>query len=118
LVAEMRAVHDELDDTYGSPRLTPELANRGFVVNHKRVERLMRVNGIVGVFKPAKVRTTIPADANPPLPDLVGRRFAPGRPDVVWCGDIERHEALSNRAVVKGHGRWSVAADRLKLRAA
>src|SRR5439155_5948810 len=24
----------------------------------------------------------------PPLPDLVGRRFAPAAPDVVWCGDI------------------------------
>ena len=48
----------------------------------------MRVHGIVGVFKPAKVRTTIPAEECPPLPDLVGRRFAPAAPDVVWCGDI------------------------------
>ena len=22
------------------------------------------------------------------MPDLVGRRFAPAAPDVVWCGDI------------------------------
>ena len=88
LVGEMRRIHDDLDDTYGSPRMTPELVARGFCVNHKRVERLMRLHGIVGVFKPAKVRTTIPAEENPPLPDLVGRRFVPGRPDVVWCGDI------------------------------
>jgi len=88
LVAEMRKIHDELDDTYGSPRMTPELRARGFVVNHKRVERLMALHGIVGVHKPAKVRTTIPAEDNPPIPDLVGRRFSPGRPDVVWCGDI------------------------------
>jgi hypothetical protein len=44
----------------------------------------MRVNGLVGVHKPAKVRTTIPAEDAPPLPDLVGRRFDPGRPDVAW----------------------------------
>lgn len=88
LVAAMRAIHDDLDDTYGSPRMGPELADRGWHVNHKRVERLMRVHGIVGVHKPAKVRTTIPAEAAPPLPDLVGRRFAPGAPDVAWCGDI------------------------------
>jgi transposase InsO family protein len=48
----------------------------------------MRVHGIVGVHKPAKVRTTIPAEDAPPLPDLVGRRFDPGAPDVAWCGDI------------------------------
>jgi putative transposase len=33
-------------------------------------------------------------------------------PNQVWSWDIERHEALLNRAVVKGHGRRSVAADR------
>ena len=36
----------------------------------------------------------------------------------LWLRDLERHEALPNRAVVKGHGHWSVAAGRLKLRAA
>ena len=48
----------------------------------------MRLHGIVGVYKPAKVRTTIPAEDNPPLPDLIGRRFAPAVPDVAWFGDI------------------------------
>ena len=88
LVAVMRAIHTESDSTYGEARMTEELARRGRPVNHKRVRRLMRVHGIVGVFKAAKVRTTIPAEENPPLPDLVGRRFAPAAPDVVCCGDI------------------------------
>jgi len=88
LVALMRDIHDEFDETYGSPRMTVELSNQGTVVNHKRVERLMRVHGIVGVHKPAKVRTTIPAEGNPPLPDLVQRGFAVGRPDVAWVSDI------------------------------
>jgi transposase InsO family protein len=88
LVEVMREIHDEHDGTYGVPRMTVELANRGQRVNHKRVERLMRAHGIVGVHKPAKVRTTIPAEDNPPMPDLVGRGFSPGAPDIVWCGDI------------------------------
>ena len=88
LVAEMREIQAEVDDTYGQPRMTPELRERGFEVNHKRVERLMRLHGIVGVHKPAKVRTTIPAADNPPMPDLIGRRFDPGEPDVAWVGDI------------------------------
>ena len=88
LVAAIREIHAETDSTYGEPRMTPELRDRGWVVNHKRVERLMRVHGIVGVHKPPKVRTTIPADDQPPLPDLVGRLFDPGRPDVAWVGAI------------------------------
>lgn len=88
LVELMREIHTEFDGTYGAPRMTVELANRGRVVNHKRVERLMAIHRIVGVYKAPKVRTTIPAEENPPLPDLIGRRFAPGAPDVAWVGDI------------------------------
>lgn len=33
------------------------------------------------------------------------------RPNEVWSWDIERHEALCNRAVMKGRRRWFVAAD-------
>jgi putative transposase len=32
------------------------------------------------------------------------------RPNELWSWDIERHEALSNRAVVEGHRLWPVAA--------
>jgi len=88
LVAEIRQVHTEFDGTYGEPRITTELSRRGQRVNHKRVERLMRLHGIVGVHKPAKVRTTIPAADTAALPDLIGRHFDPGAPDVAWVGDI------------------------------
>jgi len=88
LVEQIRRVHADFDGAYGEPRVTAELARRGRVVNHKRVERLMRAHGIVGVHKAARVRTTIPAEDAPPLPDLIGRRFAPGRPDAAWVGDI------------------------------
>jgi len=43
-------------------------------------------------------------------PDLVRREFTADRPDQLWVADIERHEAFSNRAVVKGHRLVSVAA--------
>ncbi len=88
LVAEIRRIHTDLDQTYGSPRMTDELRRRGRHVNHKRVERLMHNNDIVGITERRRVRTTIPTEDAPPLPDLVERRFAPGAPDVAWCGDI------------------------------
>ena len=88
LVAEIREIHTELDKSYGSPRITRELRRRGRLVNHKRVERLMRRHDVVGLTERRRVRTTIPAEDAPPLPDLVERRFAPGAPDVAWAGDI------------------------------
>jgi len=44
--------------------------------------------------------------------DLVLRDFTAAQPNRLWLTDIERHEALSNRVVVKGHRLWPVAAGR------
>src|SRR6185437_8586071 len=70
IVAEIHTIHAESDKTYGSPRMVRELARRGRRVNRKRVERLMRNNDIVGITERRRVRTTIPAEGDPPLPDL------------------------------------------------
>lgn len=88
LVNEIIDIHDDSNGTYGVPRIFAELRHGGHDVNRKRVRRLMRENGIVGVFKPKKVRTTIPAEDNPPIPDLLKRKFDPGCPDAAWVGDI------------------------------
>ncbi len=40
LIDEMRDIHAESGEVYGSPRVTVELRRRGRPTNHKRVERL------------------------------------------------------------------------------
>lgn len=88
LVTEIRTVHADSGSTYGSPRVHAELRHRGWVVNHKRVQRLMRVHDLVGVNPRKRVRTTVPASQPEPAPDLLGRDFTPGLPDQRWAGDI------------------------------
>ena len=88
LVAEIRVIHTDSGGTYGAPRVTHELGRRGRLVNHKRVERLMRAHGIVG-HRPRRRRSlTKPDGAAVPAPDLLGRLFDPDRVDVAWCGDV------------------------------
>ena len=87
LVNEIRQIHKTSKGTYGSPRVTVELCNRGRVVNHKRVERLMRVHDIVGHTPKKRTVTTIPYAAHR-IADLVKRDFTPDGLDVTWCGDI------------------------------
>ena len=95
----------------------PELRRRGLVVNHKRVERLMKCHRMAG-FVPRKRRVTTLADTAHRIPDLLRGDFGATRPDEAWVSDIERHEAFSNPAVVGGHRLVLVAAGMLKLRAA
>jgi putative transposase len=88
LVSEIRRIHARSHGTYGSPRVHAELRQHGRLVNHKRVERLMRAHGIVG-YRPRRRRSlTRPDTTAPPAPDLLGRLFDPDRPDVAWCGDV------------------------------
>jgi putative transposase len=88
LVGEIRRIHARSHGTYGAPRVHAELRRRGWAVNHKRVERLMRTHGIVG-YRPRRRRSLTRQDrAAPPAPDLLGRLFDPDRPDLAWCGDV------------------------------
>ena len=72
LVADIRHIHARSGGVYGSPRVTAELGRRGWTANHKRVERLMRLHGIVG-YRPRRRRSlTRPDTVAAPAPDLLG----------------------------------------------
>ena len=88
LVALMRQLFDDADGNYGVPRMYKALRKAGLRVNHKRVVRLMRLHGMAGRFRRRTCRTTFPGPDGYHIPDLLGRGFAPGRPDVAWCQDI------------------------------
>ncbi|MEG1447628.1 MAG: IS3 family transposase, partial [Ruthenibacterium sp.] len=47
LVAEIEAIYAKNRGRYGYRRITDELHNRGRIVNHKTVYRLMKKHGIV-----------------------------------------------------------------------
>jgi transposase InsO family protein len=90
LVGRIRAVHDD-DNTCGAPRITAELNDNtpdGERVNHKRVARVMRENGIAGYRRRRRVRTTIPEPADQKVPDLLKRDFTAPVPNQRYVGDI------------------------------
>ena len=65
-----------------------ELRDEGWPVNHKRVGRLMALDGLQGASRRKKWRTTKRAKDARPVPDLVDRDFAVDRCDQLWVADI------------------------------
>ena len=81
-------IHQRSRGTYGAPRIHAELAEDGKRVARKRVARLMREMGLVGVCRRRKTATTRRADNARPAPDLVERQFQADAPDQLWVADI------------------------------
>lgn len=70
---------------YGSPRLTAWLRRQGYLVNRKRVQRLMSLMGISAIY-PTK-STSQPGEGHKIFPYLL-KDFEVGRPNQVWSADI------------------------------
>ena len=96
---------------YGSRQMMRHLAREGVAVGRHRVRRLMRLLGLEAIYR--KPRTTVANPEHRVYPYLL-RGVTIERSNQVWCADIERHEALSNLAVVGGHRHRLVAAGRFE----
>ena len=89
LVPRIIASHEASDGTYGSPRILGDLKDAGEFVGRKRVARLMRDAGVVGVSRRRFVITTKrSATESAAAPDLVERKFVAERPNSLWVADI------------------------------
>ena len=84
----IRASHVASDGSYGAVRIHEDLKADGFCVGKKRVARLMRKQGIVGVTRRRSQITTTRRAGDPKGPDLVQREFVAERPDALWVADI------------------------------
>ena len=88
LLRRVRTIHAVSRGTYGAPRVHAELRAEGRAVGKKRIARLMRAAGIVGVSRRRGVITTRRDRDARPAPDLVDRNFAADRPNQLWVADI------------------------------
>ncbi len=91
LLVEIRRVwseHRKGRRLYGARKVWNELRREGIVVARCTVERLMRVNGIVGARRDKGFKTTRPDAAAVRPPDLVQRNFHASKPNRLWVVDF------------------------------
>jgi putative transposase len=87
LLGRVRKVHAASDETYGSPRVHAELVRQGEAVGRRRIERVMRQNGVRAVS--AKLYRRLPG-----LQRFFGsasnevHEIEVAALDQVWLGDV------------------------------
>ena len=109
---EERAILDLIEEWGWVDRSHRKLAHRGsytgtVFVSPSTVLRVALKNQVTLPGEPVRARP-----AKPVFPEVRWER------NRIWIWDAERHEALWDRAVMKGHRPWLVAAGRVKLGAA
>ena len=88
LLAAIQVSHQRSRKRYGSPRILSDLRASGMTVNKKRVERVMRVNGLQGVCKRRFKATTDSKHSDRIEPNLLKREFEVKAPNLVWTTDV------------------------------
>ena len=85
--AEITAIYHENKGRYGYRRITTELHNRNFPLNHKTVQRLMKELGLVCHVRMKKYRS-YRGEVGKIAPNLLNRDFHAEKPNQKWVTDV------------------------------
>ena len=85
--AGITAIYHENKGRYGYRRITTEVHNRGFPINHKTVQRLMKELGLVCRVRIKKYRS-YKGEVGKIAPNLLSRNFYAEKPNQKWATDV------------------------------
>jgi putative transposase len=88
LLVKIRKVHEQSNGVYGAEKVWRQLGREGIQVARCTVERLMKADGLEGVVRGKRRRTTIPGQQVGRPTDLVDRNFTASRPNELWVADF------------------------------
>ncbi len=75
LKAEIQAIFTEHKGNYGYRRITLELRNRGHIVNHKKVQRLMKILGLSARIRRKRKYSSYQGEIGKKAENLIQRQF-------------------------------------------
>ena len=78
--AEIQAIFTEHKGNYGYRRITLALRNRGFVVNHKKVQRLMKALGLSARIRRKRKYSSYQGEIGKKAENLIRRQFEASKP--------------------------------------
>ena len=78
--AKIQAIFTEHKGNYGYRRITLELRNRNFVVNHKKVQRLMKILGLTARIRRKRKYSSYQGEIGKKANNLIQRQFEAAKP--------------------------------------
>jgi putative transposase len=81
---------------YGYRRITDELQNKGIIINHKTVLRLMKTLGLKSVIRVKKYRS-YKGQQGKIAPNILERNFKAAAPNQKWATDITEFNVSGNK---------------------
>lgn len=85
---EIFNIFNENKGRYGYRRITLELKNRGFNINHKTVSKLMNILGIKSIQRPKRRYNSYQGSIGKIANNLLKRDFKADKPNQKWVTDV------------------------------
>lgn len=92
----IQAIYEEHKGRYGYRRIRDELANRGHRINHKKVQRLMKVLGLKSLVRMKKYRS-YKGMIGKTAPNILERNFHAEKPNEKWVTDITEFKLFGEK---------------------
>ena len=89
ILAEIRVIFEQNKQRYGVRRVHMELCNRGYEVNHKRVQRLMHEAKLLGK-RPKEKYHSYKGEVGKIAANVINRDFEAERPLQKWTTDVSQ----------------------------
>jgi len=96
LRAEIQSIYVEHDGRYRYRRIRDELAVRGWKVNHKKVQRLMKKMGLQCLVRMKKYKS-YKGTVGKIAPNHLDRQFTAGAPNEKWVTDITEFKLFGEK---------------------
>ena len=92
----IKVIYQRHKGRYGYRRITDELQNKGIIINHKTVLRLMKTLGLKSVIRVKKYRS-YKGQQGKIAPNILERNFKAEAPNQKWATDITEFNVLGNK---------------------
>jgi transposase InsO family protein len=92
----IQTIYDEHEGRFGYRRICDELRNRGYKVNHKKVQRIMKELGLKCLVRMKKYKS-YKGTVGKIAPNILNRNFKAEKPNEKWVTDITEFKLFGEK---------------------